>query len=116
MTASEAAKEAAKSAERQAEVSTVEPWPVDEHGEPMVKISMQSQELLGSGHEGIPDYSSITIGPAKIEAFVSKSSRNPFSDAELKNVASALNQLSEVVESDVVAEQRQLALDGLSPR
>lgn len=114
MNASEAAKEAAKSAERQTEISTVEPWPRDEHDEPMFKISVQAQELLGSGLEGIPDYSSITIGPAKIEGFVSRHKRNPFSESDLKNLASALNQLCEVVENDVIAEQRQLVLGGLA--
>jgi hypothetical protein len=105
-------REAIKNSERAAEASEQEltQWPVDEHGDPMVRISMQAMELVG-----LKEFSNITVGPARAETFVSRNTKNPFSEAQLKNIASAMNQLAELVEVDVVAEQREVALNTIDP-
>lgn len=85
-------------------------WPVDSDGQPQALISFSAHELIG-----LANFSNITVGPAVITTFVSKNKPNPFTDAELRNIASALNQIAETVEVDVIAEQRKIALGTLDP-
>lgn len=85
-------------------------WPVDAEGDPLVEISFQAHELIG-----LENFSNITIGPAVIRTLVSRNKQNPFSERQLANIASGLNQIAQTVEVDVIAEQRQIALATLDP-
>ena len=84
--------------------------PLDEQGDPMVEVSFNATELIG-----LKDYSNIVVGPATVRTLVSRNTRNPFSEQQLKNIASALNQIAQAVEEDVVAEQREIALGTIDP-
>lgn len=84
-------------------------WPFDQNGDPMVEISIEGTELIG-----LKDYSNIVI-LARARTLVSLNEANPFTEKQLKNVASAFMQLGEAVEVDVVAELREIALNSIDP-
>ncbi len=102
--------EAAEESERAEGASGRREWPVDQHGDSMVEISFQAHELIG-----LKDYSNIIVGPARITTLVSRNEPNPFSERQLANIAKGLNDIAEVVEVDVIAEQRGIALGTLEP-
>lgn len=79
-----------------------ESWPTVD-GRPMVKIQMQASEIVPTGQ-----YANVAIGPAVITAFIDPFSKPGFSDEWKENVATAINELAEIVERDVVAVQRSL--------
>lgn len=112
MTGRDEQREGEKNAKRSLDQQTqaAGPIPFDEQGDPMVEISFNATELIG-----LPNYSNIVVGPATIRTLVSRNVRNPFSDVHLVNIASALNQLAQMVEENVVAEQREIALNTLDP-
>jgi hypothetical protein len=85
-------------------------WPLDAQGDPMAEIAFQAHELIG-----LENFSNITVGPAIIRTLVSINKPNPFSQVQLKNIASAINQIAQIVEEDIVAEQRVIALNTLDP-
>lgn len=88
-----------------------ESWPRGEDGKPMAKLTMTAAELIPTGQ-----YANCSIGPVQITAFVdaSKASEGSYySDAEKETLSKALNELAEVVESDVVAVQRNLVLESM---
>ena len=86
-------------------------WPVDAQGDPMVEVSFEAGELVG-----LREFSNIVVGPARVRTLVSRNTPNPFTEKQLANVASALNQLAQVTEVDVIAEQRDIALATIDPR
>lgn len=86
-------------------------WPRGENNKPMMRISMTASELIPTGQ-----YANCVIGPAQITAFIDadrESGDSFFSDKEKENLAKAINELAEVVESDVVATQRNLVLEAM---
>lgn len=87
-----------------------EQFPLDGEGKPMVKIAFAAHELIG-----LPNFSNVTIGPVRVEAFIPTDKPNPFTEQQLRNIASGIQQLAETVEFDVIAPQRKLVLDSLDP-
>lgn len=85
-------------------------WPLDGTGDPMVEIAFQAHELIG-----LENFSNITVGPAIVRTLVSMNSPNPFTERQLANIASAVNQIARTVEEGIVAEQRSIALATLDP-
>lgn len=85
-------------------------WPVDQEGDPLVEVSFQANELIG-----LKEFSNIVVGPATVRTLVSMNKPNPFTDKQLANIASALNQLAETVEVEVIARERKIALDTIDP-
>lgn len=76
----------------------------------MVQITFQASELIG-----LKDYSNITVGPANITTFVPKGQPYAFTDDEAKAVTKAVNQVAQILEEDVIAEQRGIALGTIDP-
>lgn len=103
------AREASPIKARSAE-ATPTSWPVDANGEPMIQITVQASELIG-----LQNYSNITIGPANITLFVPKGQEYALEDDDAKALANAVNQLAEIVEVDVIANQRDIALGTIDP-
>lgn len=85
-------------------------WPLDAEGDPMVEIAFQAHELIG-----LENFSNITVGPAVVRTLVSMNRPNPFTERQLSNIASAVNQIAQTVEEGIVAEQRSIALATLDP-
>lgn len=75
-------------------------WPVDESGVPMVQISFTASELIPTG-----EYANVTIGPVTVTKFVP--------DGDDDALATQLNDLAALVESDCIAEQREIVVDSL---
>lgn len=73
-------------------------WPVGEDGLPMAQISFTSSDLIPTG-----EYANVTIGPVTITKFIPASA----------DAAKELNALADIVEGDVIAEQRELVMDQL---
>lgn len=72
-------------------------WPVDDDGQPMAQISLAASELIPTG-----DYANVVVGPVMVTKFVKD-----------EKLGDRLNELAEVVESDCIAEQRELVLNSL---
>jgi len=89
-------------AAKERNMQEAEGWPTVD-GRPMVKIQMQASELVPTGQ-----YANVAIGPAVITAFIDPENKNGFTDEWKENVATAVNELAEIVERDVVAVQRNL--------
>jgi hypothetical protein len=93
-------------------------WPVDEDGQPMAQISITASELIPTGN-----YANVTVGPVTVTRFVKDTTDEMITPEELEKalktndkvsaIAIPLNRLAEIVESDCIAEQRQLVLDSL---
>jgi hypothetical protein len=74
---------------------------------------MAASELVPTGQ-----YANVSIGPAQITTFVDMSRRiaegeGYFSQAELGILSTALNELAEVAERDVIAVQRNIVLESI---
>jgi hypothetical protein len=104
----------ADNAAKQAEAQQVEAaWPMGVNGRPMARIEFSAAELVPTGQ-----YANVSIGPARITAFVDLSRVTEddepyFSDAERWNLTKAVNELAELVERDVIAVQRNLVLESI---
>lgn len=85
-------------------------WPRDDNGEPMIQVYVQARE-----HIGLPDYSNITVGPSGITMFVAKGQSEILNEQEKAALASSMNQLSELLELQVIAEQRGIVLESIDP-
>lgn len=85
-------------------------WPLDADGDPMVEIAFQAHELIG-----LKEFSNITVGPAVVRCLVSVNRPNPFTDTQKRNLVNALNEVAELVEADVIARQRAIALNTIDP-
>jgi hypothetical protein len=88
-------------------------WPVGVNGRPMARIEFSASELIPTGQ-----YANVSVGPARITAFVdlNRTTDNGeayFSDAERDNLVKSVNELAEMVERDVVAVQRNLVLESI---
>lgn len=100
-------------AEKARESADSESWPIGTDGQPMMKITMTAAELIPTGQ-----YANVSIGPAQITAFVDqdrviKDGDAYFSDDQRSTMAKALNELAEIVESDVVAVQRNIMMESM---
>lgn len=78
-------------------VSSID-WPVDENGQPMAKISFSATEKIPTGQ-----YANVNVGPVTATKFVKDDD----------NLAAELNKLAELVETECIAEQRELVLQSL---
>lgn len=87
-------------------------WPVGANGRPMARIEFSASELIPTGQ-----YANVSVGPARITAFVdlgrSDNGDAYFSEEERDNLVKAVNELAEMVERDVVAVQRNLVLESI---
>lgn len=88
-------------------------WPVGVDGQPMMKITMTAAELIPTGQ-----YANVSVGPAQITAFVDqnrviKDGDAYFTDDQRTTMAKALNELAEIVETDVVAVQRNIVMEAM---
>jgi vacuolar-type H+-ATPase subunit H len=111
------AEQATERTNQQIETTDSEAWPRGVNGAPMVKILMTASELIPTGQ-----YANVSVGPAQITAFVDPDRVTVdedgreiayFSEEQRGTLAKALNELAEIVESDVVAVQRNLVLESL---
>ena len=104
------ADESAKQAERQQEEVAIQgnAWPTLPDGRPMVQIKMTASELVPTGQ-----YANVSVGPCQITMFIDPDAEAAFTDAQRQNMTSALNQLAEIVEGDVVAVQRNLVMESI---
>jgi hypothetical protein len=83
-------------------------WPHNADGKPLVKITMTAAELIPTG-----DFANVSIGPAQITAFIDPDAVETFDQDQKDTMARAINELAEIVESDVIAVQRNLVLESL---
>jgi hypothetical protein len=105
------AEAAEKRAKQQSEMVDAEAWPRGKSGRPMAKIEMAASELVPTGQ-----YANVSIGPARITAFVDLDrdvNGGYFTDTERETLTKALNELAEVVERDVISVQRSLVLESM---
>lgn len=75
----------------------VQAWPTDDKGRPMAQISFTASELIPTGQ-----FANVVVGPVTVTKFVAD-----------ENLADQVNELAEMVESDCIAEQRELVLASL---
>jgi hypothetical protein len=104
------AENAAKHADAQ---QTDTSWPLGANGRPMARIEFSASELIPTGQ-----YANVSVGPARITAFVDlhravDDGEAYFSQPERDNLVKAVNELAEMVERDVVAVQRNLVLESI---
>lgn len=86
-------------------------WPRGANGQPMMKITMTAAELIPTGQ-----YANVSVGPAQVTAFIDterSADDGYFSKEERTTMATALNELAEIVEGDVVAVQRNLVMESM---
>jgi hypothetical protein len=79
----------------------------------MCRIEFSAAELIPTG-----DYANVSVGPARITAFVDldraiADDQAYFSNPERANLVKAINELAEMVEGDVIAIQRNIVLEAL---
>lgn len=92
--------------------------PLDEQGRPMIKISFQQGEKIGSLEDfGLPKFSSLATGPATVSLYVSQGQQELFPDkGDAVGLAKCLNDLAELIAVDVMAEQRDIVFKTLDPK
>jgi hypothetical protein len=99
------------------DVTSMDGWPRNNQGHPLARITMQASELLPTGQ-----YANVAVGPAQITIFIDPESDVEYDEEgkphlltdETKQVlAVGLNELAQIVESDVIAVQRNLVLESL---
>lgn len=104
----------AEKAVKQSDAQQMEPvWPLTVGGRPMCRIEFSAAELIPTG-----DYANVSVGPARITAFVDldraiADDQAYFSNPERANLVKAINELAEMVEGDVIAIQRNIVLEAL---
>jgi hypothetical protein len=86
--------------------------PLGSAGRPMARVRMTASELVPTGQ-----YANVSVGPAMIDVYVDLD-RNVngdgyFTDDEKNVMVTALNELAEVVERDVIAVQRSLVMESM---
>lgn len=111
--ASEQANDEAKRILDDSQAPQPESWPVNANGTPMLKAEMAASELIPTGQ-----YANVTVGPARIHFLIDpdrtlREDEGYFSAAQRATIAAALNEAAELVESDVVAVQRNLVLESM---
>lgn len=97
-----------RTSEAQGQVEADSDWPQSSQGKPLVKISMTAAELVPTGQ-----YANVSVGPAQITAFVDPDEEDFFDESQRSNLAKSLNALAEIVESDVIAVQRNLVMESI---
>lgn len=86
-------------------------WPRDENGEPMLQIYVQARD-----HVGLENFSNVTVGPSGATAFIRKGQDTVFADDDERHAfVNCLNELSALVEVDVIANQRDIMLNAINP-
>lgn len=88
-------------------------WPVNANGTPMMKAEMSASELIPTGQ-----YANVSVGPARVHFLIDpdrtlRDDEDYFTPAQRATIAKALNEAAELVESDVVAVQRNLVLESM---
>lgn len=74
---------------------------IGSNGKPMVKITFGASELIPTG-----DFANVVVGPVMVERYVEDDGK----------LADHLNETAEIVESDCIAEQRELVLNSLKAK
>jgi hypothetical protein len=111
--ASEQANEEAKRVLDDSQPPGEEKWPVNANGVPMLKAEMSAAELIPTGQ-----YANVTVGPCRIHFLIDpdrqlRDDESYWTPAQRATIAAALNEAAELVESDVVAVQRNLVLESM---
>ena len=88
-------------------------WPVNANGTPMLKAEMSAAELIPTGQ-----YANVSVGPARVHFLIDpdrtlRDDEGYFTPQQRATIAAALNEAAELVESDVVAVQRNLVMESL---
>lgn len=88
-------------------------WPVNANGVPLLKAEMSAAELIPTGQ-----YANVTVGPCRIHFLIDpdrplRDDEGYFTPQQRATIAAALNEAAELVESDVVAVQRNLVLEAM---
>lgn len=79
----------------------------------LIYAEMSAAELVPTGQ-----YANVSIGPCRIHFMIDPNKEIPlgetyFSEAQRATIARALNEAAEIVESDVVAVQRNLVMESM---
>jgi hypothetical protein len=85
--------------------------PMGVGGRPMARLRMTASELVPTGQ-----YANVSVGPAMIDVYVDLDrdiNGSYFTEDERNVMVTALNELAEVVERDVVAVQRSLVMESM---
>lgn len=90
-----------------------EGWPTGSKGTPMMKAEMSAAELIPTGN-----YANVSVGPCRVHFLVDpdrelRDDEDYFTPQQKATIAKALNEAAELVESDVVAVQRNIVMESL---
>lgn len=88
-------------------------WPRGASGTPMMKAEMSAAELIPTGQ-----YANVSVGPARLHFLIDpdrelRDDEDYFTPAQRATIAKALNESAEIIESDVVAVQRNLVVESM---
>lgn len=82
--------------------------PVAADGYPLVKVALAAAELIPTGQ-----FANISVGPVLVEWWIDPREDEPIPKAEMENVTKVMNMLSDLVQIDVIAVQRNLVLESM---
>lgn len=88
-------------------------WPTGVKGTPMMHCEMSAAELIPTGQ-----YANVSVGPARVHFLIDpdrelRDDEDYFTPQQRATIAKALNEAAELVESDVIAVQRNLVLESM---
>jgi len=88
-------------------------WPTGSKGTPMMMAEMSASELIPTGQ-----YANVSIGPCRVHFLLDpdrelRDDEDYFSPQQKATIAKALNEAAEIVETDVIAVQRDLVLESM---
>jgi hypothetical protein len=88
-------------------------WPRGQKGTPMMRAEMSAAELIPTGQ-----YANVSVGPARLHFLIDpdrelRDDEDYFTPQQRATIAKALNEAAEVVESDVVAVQRNIVMESM---
>jgi hypothetical protein len=85
-----------------------EGWPLTPDGRPMAKLEMSASELLPTGQ-----FANVSVGPGRLTLFIDPQEEGGIRQEEQDTIAKAMNQMSDLIQIDVIAVQRNLVLEGI---
>jgi len=83
-------------------------WAFTPDGRPMVKLEMSASELLPTGQ-----FANVSVGPGRLTLFIDPQQDGGIPQEEQDNIAKAMNQMSDLVQIDVIGVQRNLVLESI---
>jgi len=83
-------------------------WPLTPDGRPMAKLEMSASELLPTGQ-----FANVSVGPGRLTLFIDPQDDGGIPQEEQDAIAKAMNQMSDLVQIDVIGVQRNLVLESI---